>query len=116
MWLTRRKALQQIFAALVEQRRRAPGTGIPIDEVREARWPGERISAEPGRARVYTAVSSLRTMGLGEILMRRPDGYRLDPNVPLKTTEATDASGAPPLGVNAIMRCFRRKYNLLLYN
>ncbi|MDB4932591.1 MAG: Signal transduction response regulator, partial [Myxococcaceae bacterium] len=46
-------------------------------------WPGERVLPEAGAERVYTAVRTLRTMGLRGLLVRRDGGYALDPAVPL---------------------------------
>ena len=53
-----------------------------------AGWPGEYVSEASGRARVYTAISSLRTLGLGDILLRGPDGYALDPRIAVEVGEA----------------------------
>jgi|JI10StandDraft_1071094.scaffolds.fasta_scaffold249553_2 hypothetical protein len=40
-------------------------------------WPGARLVAESGAARVYAAVATLRRLGLRDVLMRREEGYCL---------------------------------------
>lgn len=80
-WLVRRKALRQIFAALVHAHQASPGAGLSLDELIAAGWGDEHILEEARRARVYTAVSSLRRLGLGKRLQRKADGYKLDPSL-----------------------------------
>jgi predicted ATPase/Tfp pilus assembly protein PilF len=77
--LSKRRAPRLILRALAELRARAPGTGLTLDDVVAAGWPGERIQAEAAAARAYTAIKTLRELGLGELLVRRDDGYLLDP-------------------------------------
>jgi hypothetical protein len=57
-----------------------------------AGWKHDFVSEESGRARVYTAVSTLRELGLGECLLRQSDGYKLDPELLVLTA----TSAAPP--------------------
>ncbi len=76
--LERRAALRRIVAALAALRVEAPDTALPLDGVLEAGWPGERISAPSGAARVYNAVQRLRRLGLDGALRTRDDGYLLD--------------------------------------
>jgi hypothetical protein len=92
VWLVRRKALHRMFAALVGQHRSAPGSGLSQEAMIAAGWEDEFVSEESGRARVYTAVSTLRKLGLGPLLVRQSDGYKLDPKVLVLT-----ATTAPPL-------------------
>ena len=44
-------------------------------------WPGERIVAKSGASRVYVALSTLRKLGLRDLLLSRDDGYLLDAQV-----------------------------------
>jgi predicted ATPase len=76
--LERRAALRRILSALAQRRVLAPGTALSLDEVLAAGWPGERVSAEAGAARVYNAIQRLRRLGLGDVLRTRDDGYLLD--------------------------------------
>jgi hypothetical protein len=55
--------------------------GVGLDELVEAGWPSERIQAEAAASRVYTAIKTLRDLGLGRWLLRRDDGYLLDPDL-----------------------------------
>jgi hypothetical protein len=57
------------------------------DELLEAGWPGERVGPEAGFARVRNALSTLRKMGLRDVLLTRDDGYLLDPAVPIRRRE-----------------------------
>ncbi len=75
--LSKRRAPRLILAALVEARAKSPNHGISLDEVIAAGWPGERIQPEAAAARAYTAIKTLRELGLGDILVRRDDGYLL---------------------------------------
>jgi tetratricopeptide (TPR) repeat protein len=81
--LSKRRAPRLILLKLVEHRRASPGRGITLDEVIAAGWPGERIQAEAAAARAYTAIKTLRELGLGDLLLRRDDGYLLDPSARL---------------------------------
>jgi hypothetical protein len=44
-------------------------------------WPGEQMSAEAGRNRVYVAIAKLRRLGLDAVVVRTPLGYTFDPAV-----------------------------------
>ena len=79
--LRTRGSLRRILRALVEQRRCAPNTALTAEQVFGAGWPHERVSANAAATRVYTAMYTLRRMGLRGILLRREDGYLIDPAV-----------------------------------
>ncbi|MBK6534308.1 MAG: FHA domain-containing protein [Deltaproteobacteria bacterium] len=68
-----RPVLMRMLRALVRSE-------LPVDvpTLTEAIWPGARMVAESGAARVYAAVATLRRLGLREVLARREDGYWLD--------------------------------------
>lgn len=51
------------------------GRAADVDELLEAGWPGERVLADAGAARVYTAVATLRREGLKDVLERTETGY-----------------------------------------
>jgi predicted ATPase len=82
--MQRRHALRLILLALCEARRARPGAGLSLAEVQSAGWPGERLHPEAGAARVYTAIRTLRRMGLEAALITRDDGYLIDPSVALE--------------------------------
>lgn len=57
------------------------GTGASrsVDDITAAAWPGVQLVGESGAARVYSAVATLRRLGLRDALIRDGDGYALDP-------------------------------------
>lgn len=78
---SRRGPLRKIIVALAEARDEDPGAGLSPDDVLEAGWPGDIVTADAGAARVYSAVRTLRTNGWEEILLTQDDGYLIDPDV-----------------------------------
>lgn len=81
--LSTRRAPRRILAALADHRERYPGLALSLEELLEAGWPGERLLPEAGATRVYTAIATLRRMGLKPYLLRGDDGYLLDPSAPM---------------------------------
>lgn len=79
--LHRRRSLQRLLDELALQRARAPGEAVGIPRMIACGWPGERILPDAGTERVYTAVATLRKLGLRKLLLQRDDGYLLDPAV-----------------------------------
>jgi hypothetical protein len=83
--LSRRRPLRLILAALGAARRDRPGSALAVDGLLEGGWPGELVLPEAGASRVYVAVSTLRRMGLRDVLQRVDTGYLIDPNTPVFT-------------------------------
>lgn len=81
--LGRRPNLRRVLAKLVALRVERRDAVVTVGDLVEAGWPGERVLPEAGAERVYTAVRTLRAMGLREVLVRRDGGYALDPTVAL---------------------------------
>jgi predicted ATPase/uncharacterized protein HemY len=79
--LERRKALRLMLAKLVDERLGSPGATVKTADLVAAGWPGESVVPEVGADRVYTALSTLRKLGLKSALQNRGDGYRLDPDL-----------------------------------
>ncbi|HJL01420.1 MAG TPA: hypothetical protein RMH85_08695 [Polyangiaceae bacterium LLY-WYZ-15_(1-7)] len=79
----RRPTLRRVLAALVERRVAAPGEALAWDALLEAGWPGQKVRAESGAHRVRVAVSTLRKLGLADVIETVEEGYRLDPEVPV---------------------------------
>jgi len=77
--LGKRKALRGVLAALAD----AAGEALAWDRLLAAGWPGEKVRAESGVQRVRVAISTLRKLGLDEVLQTVEGGYRLDPERPL---------------------------------
>lgn len=76
--LSRRKPLRLILERLCEERAAGGGT-LGWDDLLAAGWPGERMRADAGAHRVRVAISTLRKMGLRDVLRTEEEGYRLDP-------------------------------------
>ncbi len=78
---SRRGPLRKIIVALAEAREQRPGQGLSADDVLEAGWPGDIVTADAGAARVYSAVRTLRTHGWEDLLLTQDDGYLIDPEI-----------------------------------
>ena len=63
------------------ERRERPGRPLGVEALLAGGWPGEVVLPEAGASRVYVAVSTLRRMGLRELLVRVDTGYMLDPEL-----------------------------------
>jgi len=81
--LGKRETLKQILLALAKQRVGAPGVGFTIHETFEIGWPGEEINPVSARRRVYTAVWTLRSLGLASAILFDADRYLIDSSVPV---------------------------------
>jgi hypothetical protein len=81
--VARRGAIRRILAALAAKRTATPGEAFDVDELFAIGWPGEKIPYESQVRRVYTAIWTLRTLGLDGILITRDEGYLLDPKQPV---------------------------------
>ena len=77
--LSTKGPLRRIFLAIVAAHRQSPTRALTVAEVFDAGWFGERAEPEALAGRVYSAISKLRRMGLGEVVIRTESGYRLDP-------------------------------------
>lgn len=77
--VARRGAVRRILVGLCKSRIDEPTKALSVDVLFEIGWPGERIPYESQVRRVYTAVWTLRTLGLENILLTRDEGYLLDP-------------------------------------
>ena len=71
--------LRRIFLAIVKAHRESPSGGLTVGEVFDAGWFGEQAFPEAAAGRVYSAISKLKRMGLGDVLSRTEAGYQLDP-------------------------------------
>jgi hypothetical protein len=88
-------AARRILAALADARQADPHGGVEAPELIRAGWPDASFSEGSGRARLYAAIAWLRERGLAGILLRRPRGYFLDPDV------AWARATPPPAAVEA---------------
>jgi len=83
-----RKTLARVLAVLVESYEQNRGTPLSIGTLLSKAWPNERINQRSGANRVYVALTTLRKLGLRDLLVRNGDGYMLDPDVRLQIEDA----------------------------
>jgi hypothetical protein len=89
--LETRLALRKLLLALaIAQTKDGPGALSSTDAF-NAGWPGERAHPNAASVRVYTAIHTLRSLGLRTILVRRNGGYMLE----AKVTIAANVSQFP---------------------
>ncbi|MBI4508253.1 MAG: protein kinase [Deltaproteobacteria bacterium] len=82
--LERRKPLQRLLRALARHRCDRPGSAISPSHLIEVGWPGELLLPKAAVNRMYVAISTLRSLGLGDLLERHGSGYRLSPRIPVR--------------------------------
>lgn len=82
--LTRRRGVRLILDALAAHRESGSETPMSVQQLFAVGWPGSSIRESSMRKRVYTAIWTLRSLGLEETLLTRGDGYVLDPEVALE--------------------------------
>ncbi len=82
--LSSRHALQLIMAELARLRSTGDKHGVSVDDLQTVGWPGEKLTQSAGSSRVYTAIRTLRSMGLDGILLTGHNGYLLDLDVPFE--------------------------------
>ncbi|MCA9539843.1 MAG: hypothetical protein KC620_13190, partial [Myxococcales bacterium] len=90
--LRRRGSLKRILAALADAHARGQAP-LDTDALLAAGWPGERMSHDSGRNRVYTAVSTLRAEGLRPFVEKLDGGYRFAPSTVI---HRVDGDTMPP--------------------
>ncbi|MFT3771346.1 MAG: tetratricopeptide repeat protein [Minicystis sp.] len=93
--LERRPVLSRLLVALMAQRLAAPDAPVAAEALIAAAWPGERVIASAAAARLYVSVSTLRKIGLRDLLLKRRRGYLLDPAVPARFSGPGDAARDP---------------------
>jgi tetratricopeptide (TPR) repeat protein len=86
--LATRRPLARVLEQLAEARGNAPGRALAWEDLLAAGWPGEKVIASAGAHRVRVALSSLRKLGLRELLRTTEAGYALAPEVTLVRDDA----------------------------
>lgn len=77
--LSRRRVSQRLLSALLDHRLAHPGEILRMEDLLRAGWPGQRVLQAAARNRLHVALSSLRKLGIDPLLLRRGEGYLLDP-------------------------------------
>lgn len=88
--LKQRRPLRLVLQRLVEERSAHPGRPLDWEDLLAAGWPRERVIPSAGAHRVRVAVSTLRKLGLKDVLVTVPEGYLLDPAVTAHALEEED--------------------------
>ena len=73
-------AARRILDRLTDERLARPGEAISGEALFEAGWPGVTINQRSANNRLYVALAKLRKMGLKLSLLRKDEGYLLDPD------------------------------------
>ncbi|MEZ4362660.1 MAG: hypothetical protein R3B48_20885 [Kofleriaceae bacterium] len=71
--LARRHVLRRLLGALAA----TPAESVAAERLIELGWPGEQMSPIAAQNRLHVALTTLRNLGLRELLQREGDGYRL---------------------------------------
>ena len=82
--LEHRVNLRNVLKALLEVRRSEPNTALTVPDLFRRGWPGEKTVGKSGPNRVYVALTTLRKLGLREVIERRRDGYLIPPGAPIE--------------------------------
>ena len=67
-----------ILALLARERIASPGRIVPAGELIAAGWPGQRSVGESSKNRLRVALTGLRKLGLGDVIVSSRGGYALD--------------------------------------
>jgi predicted ATPase/Tfp pilus assembly protein PilF len=82
--LSRRDVLKRIVVTLARARVDRPNAALTVDTLIEEGWPGERVKYQSALNRLKVALSTLRKLGMKDLIVRREDGYLLDPSIALE--------------------------------
>ncbi len=77
--LRRRVPLRRILWDLALRRLTEPGRAVPAEELIDSGWPEERILPDAAIHRLHVALSTLRRLGLRDLLRSEDGGYLLAP-------------------------------------
>ena len=84
--LRNRRTLQRVFAALASARLDAPGVVVRPEELIRAGWP-EGLDPDAAMKRLHQVIWLLRNQGLRKLLVTDPNGFVLDPKVPIRVED-----------------------------
>jgi hypothetical protein len=81
--LNRRRSLPQLQLLLAKKRLNSPGEASTLEELVRVRWPQERLLEQAAHNRLYVAISTLRNLGIRELLLSREDRWLLHSDTPI---------------------------------
>ena len=82
--LKNRRSLRLVLRALIRHRFDHPGETLTTHALFEAGWPGERAQPQAATSRVYVALSTLRKLGLRDVVVKKESGYLIDEGIDLR--------------------------------
>jgi len=81
--LRRHRTPARVLAVLLEHRESGSTEALPVEVLLARAWADERLDPRSGANRVYVALTTLRKLGLRDLLLRTETGYMLDPDAPV---------------------------------
>ena len=69
----------RFLVRLVQQHQNKPAESVSMDELRESAYPGEKMVPKAAASRIYQNMFLLRKHGMANVVLKRQDGYLLDP-------------------------------------
>lgn len=85
--MKRRTAPRLLLVAFAQHREQGTDEGLALEELFEIGWPGQSIGVEAANKRVYSAVRTLRRLGLDSVLITTDRGYMLMPELNVVRSE-----------------------------
>ena len=82
--LSSRPLLARLVFELAVARSEMPGIAVSRDDLIRTLWPGDLGSVAAKANRLWVAVSTLRKLGLTDLLVRSEAGYLFDPSIPFR--------------------------------
>ena len=58
-----------------------PARCLTVDDLLAIGWPGEKMARSSALNRLYVALATLRSLGLRDVIVRKPEGYALHARV-----------------------------------
>ncbi|MFO0658755.1 MAG: tetratricopeptide repeat protein [Polyangiaceae bacterium] len=84
--LRQRTVARALLSILVERHRKG---SVDLESLRDAAWPGEKMTSSAASNRIHVALAELRKRGLKAVLLRSSAGYELDPNLEIQRVAAS---------------------------
>lgn len=82
--ISHRPVLVQVIAPVLAARAAGSRRFLSAQELIDAGWPGEHMKPSAAKNRLWVAISSLRKLGLGDLLESSAKGYRLRNDVEVR--------------------------------
>ena len=91
--IAERSVLKRILLSLVDRRLSTPGLPVEAEALVDQGWPDEAIIPKAASMRLYSATSTLRSLGLGRQIVNQDRGYLIDPHQLIIVPSSTAESG-----------------------